>query len=188
MKTKVMSGKLKRGTMEMSVGTMVTIVLLMVVLVLGIFFIQKIFSSGSNAIDSIDSQVQSQIQQLFAQQGTELAIYPTSRTFTLNQGDNGKGFAFAIKNLNSAPSTFTFKTTAIDVSKCPGLTNDVATNYETGGDGTTGLLASGAIFGPNLVQFTIPNTSPLCSMEYRLDVNNADGTTYQSLNFFVVIK
>ena len=43
--------KSKSGAMEMSVGTMVTIVLLMIVLVLGIFFIQKIFGAGTNAID-----------------------------------------------------------------------------------------------------------------------------------------
>ena len=50
--------KNKKAAMEMSMGTMVTIILLVVVLVLGIFFIQKIFSSGSNAIDTVDNQVQ----------------------------------------------------------------------------------------------------------------------------------
>ncbi|MEM3091480.1 MAG: hypothetical protein QXU39_02390, partial [Candidatus Pacearchaeota archaeon] len=54
----------KHAAMEMSVGTMVTIVLLMIVLVLGIFFIQKIFSAGTNAIETIDNQVQNEIQKL----------------------------------------------------------------------------------------------------------------------------
>ena len=40
--------KSKRGAMEMSVGTIVTIVLLMSVLVLGIFLVQKIFKTGMN--------------------------------------------------------------------------------------------------------------------------------------------
>ena len=37
----------KRGAMEMSVGTIVTIVLLMTVLVLGIFLVQRIFTSST---------------------------------------------------------------------------------------------------------------------------------------------
>ena len=50
--------KSKRAAMEMSVGTMVTIILLVTVLVLGIFFVQKIFKSGTSAIDNIDTEVQ----------------------------------------------------------------------------------------------------------------------------------
>ena len=172
----------------MSVGTMVTIVLLMVVLVLGIFFIQRIFSSGTNAIDSIDSQVQSQIQQLFAQQGTTVAIYPTSRRVTLNQGDNTKGIAFAIKNQNTQVTTFSYDITATDVSNCPGVTKDLANSYVIGSQGQATNLGSGAIFGPNLVTFIIPKTMPLCTMEYRLDVTNPDSSSYASQNFFVTIQ
>ena len=88
----------KRAQMEMSVGTMVTIVLLLIVLVLGIFFIQKIFKSGSNAIDTIDSQTQSELQKLFANEGAKIAFYPTSRVVVVQRGDDPKGFAFSIRN------------------------------------------------------------------------------------------
>src|SRR3989337_788975 len=94
--------KNKRAAMEMSVGTMVTIVLLMIVLVLGIFFIQKIFATGTNAIDTIDNQVQNEIQKLFAQEGKTIAVYPTSRDVILKKGDDPRGFAFSIKNEGDA--------------------------------------------------------------------------------------
>ena len=71
LKMKKMNSK---GAMEMSVGTIVTIVLLMSVLVLGLYFVQKIFASGSNAIDSVDSQVQSEINRLFSNGETKLAV------------------------------------------------------------------------------------------------------------------
>ena len=64
-----------KGAMEMSVGTIVTIVLLMSVLVLGLFLVQRVFSSGTGAIDSIDSQVQNEIQKLFSEEGRTIAIY-----------------------------------------------------------------------------------------------------------------
>src|SRR3989344_5188244 len=94
---KIKSLKSKKAAMEMSVGTMVTIVLLMVVLVLGIFLIQRIFRAGTNAIDSVDSEVQSQIQKLFSEEGKTIAVYPTSREITLSKGDR-KGFAFSVRN------------------------------------------------------------------------------------------
>jgi predicted PurR-regulated permease PerM len=90
--------KSKSGAMEMSVGTMVTIILLVCVLVLGIFFIQKIFGAGTNAIDSIDNEVQSEIDRLFERENKPLAIYPTSRDVILKKGDDPKGFAFSVKN------------------------------------------------------------------------------------------
>ena len=75
--------KTKKAAMEMSVGTIVTIVLLMSVLILGIFLVQKIFSSSTNAIDTIDNEVQNQITQLFSDEGNKLAVYPTSRDIVI---------------------------------------------------------------------------------------------------------
>ena len=57
--------KQKKAAMEMSVGTIVTIVLLMSVLILGIFLIKNIFSSAKNAIDLTDEQLNAEINELF---------------------------------------------------------------------------------------------------------------------------
>jgi len=64
MEMKSLLSKNKKGAMEMSVGTIVTIVLLMSVLVLGVFLVQKIFQSSTNVVDQVDQQVQNQINQL----------------------------------------------------------------------------------------------------------------------------
>ena len=84
----------KTGAMEMSVGTIVTIVLLMSVLVLGIFLIQKIFKTGTSAIDIVDTQITDEMSKLFATEGKNLVIYPSSQQITLRKGDDPKGFAF----------------------------------------------------------------------------------------------
>jgi len=70
--------KSKKAAMEMSVGTIVTIVLLMSVLVLGLFLVQKIFNLGTGAVDAIDSQVQNEITKIFTEEGKSVAIYPSS--------------------------------------------------------------------------------------------------------------
>ncbi len=177
--------KPKKGAMEMSVGTMVTIVLLMVVLVLGIFFVRQIFSAGTDAIYAIDAEVQSEIQKLFAEEGREVGIYPTSRRIELRQGDSG-GFAFSIRNI-AEQATYAFETKATDTGDCPGIEVGDATNWVIGGTGTVEDLASGAILEARLVTFNIPETAPLCIIEYELTITR-DGVTRAAPNLFLTIK
>lgn len=177
----------KRAAMEMSVGTMVTIVLLMIVLVLGIFFIQKIFKSGSNAIDTIDSQVQSEIQKLFAQEGRSLAVYPTSREVVLVKGDDPKGFAFSVKN-QEAEASYSFTVIATDVSNCgSGFSATTANSYLIGGTGSFNLGAGKSLDLPKLVKFDIPDSSPVCTIVYTLDIKRL-GVSSSTADVFVTIK
>ncbi len=179
----------KRAAMEMSTGTMVTIVLLMVVLVLGIFFIQKIFSAGTNAIDTIDTQVQSEMQKLFGSDDAKrVVMFPTSQRLKIKQGSIDEGFAFSLKNLDSETASFTYTVTATDTSHCPAsITPEVATNYLIGGSGDITNLRSGDTFD-RLVTFIFSEATPLCTMEYELDVRREDGSSYENINFFVTIK
>jgi len=181
--------KNKRAAMEMSVGTMVTIVLLMIVLVLGIFFIQRIFSSGTNAIDTIDTEMQNQIQKLFgSDEVTKVAMYPTSQRITIKQGDRDKGFGFFVRNLDSTTSSFKFEIKATDTSACPSsLTEDIATSYLLGDIGEINDLQSGDTY-QRLVTFIIPATAPLCTINYDLVVKRDNDENYGGLNFALTIK
>src|SRR6056297_2692630 len=100
--------KNRKAAMEMSVGTIVTIVLLMSVLVLGIFLVQKVFQSGTNAVDQINQQVENEINKLFSEEGQTLAIFPTSKQLTIKQGDS-KGFAFPLFNKNVNGNTYNWE-------------------------------------------------------------------------------
>ncbi len=62
-----MSRSKKHAAMEMSVGTIVTIVLLMALLVLGLFFIKNIMCSGIILTDQINEKVTNQIKGLFGE-------------------------------------------------------------------------------------------------------------------------
>lgn len=178
----------KKGAMELSVGTIVVIVLMMTVLVLGIFFIQKIFSTGSNAVDSIDSAIQSEIEKLFGgDSDREFVIYPTSRRITLEQGSSNKGFAFSIRNIESTPATFSWEVSATDVSKCPGVTEEMATDWVLGGTGSVENLASGAILEARLVTLIIPQSAPLCTLDYTLTIQRG-GATIAAPNIAVNIE
>lgn len=177
----------KKGAMEMSVGTMVTIVLLMIVLVLGIFFIQKIFKSGGNALDQIDAKVQQEINSLFAEEGKKIVVYPREREITIEQGQMG-GFGFSIENKDPDVGTFTYNVSAQEIASGCTLNLQQANNLIILGRSGTEQLASGsrleeAIF----VKFNIPETTPLCTIRYDIKINKG-GIPYASSDIDLVIK
>ncbi len=184
-----MSMKNSKGALEMSVGTIVTIVLLMSVLVLGLFFVQKIFSSGSNAIDSIDSQVQNQINQLFSKGNSEIAIYPNSREITLKKGDTPpKGFAFSVyNNNNEASSSFKYTIKADSIEGCGStMTKQIAESYVLGKTGSFKLGPSKAMDSARLVRFNVPESAPSCTIFYNVNVER-NGGFYSDSQILVTI-
>jgi hypothetical protein len=174
--------------MEMSVGTLVTIVLLMVVLVLGIVLVQKIFGAGTNAIDTVDNEIQDQINKLFSEEGKKLSVYPTSRQVTLKKGDDPKGFAFSVKNNDVESAEFTYSVEASDVTKCGGgFTENKANNFLLGGSGSFSLGPGNFLDLPRLVKLAVPETAPPCTIIYNLEIDK-DGTSYSGADIFVTIK
>ncbi len=176
----------RKAAMEMSVGTIVTIVLLMSVLILGIFLVQKIFSSSTNAIDTIDNEVQNQINQLFKDDNAKTAIYPPSNDINVKKGEDPKGFAFSVRNNGVEEAEFSYTLEAADISKCGStMTEEKANSYLLAGDKTFNI-------GPGdmrnkLVRFDVPEDAPPCTIVYQLEIQKA-GVSYDGADIFVTIK
>ena len=177
--------------MEMSVGTIVTIVLLMAVLVLGLVLIQKIFSSSTNAVDNVDSQIQSQITKLFQDEGGTLVVYPSSREITLKKKDDTpKGFAFAVKNDYTEQKTFSYVVYSQDISNCGStFTKQKADSIILGGSGSFTLGQNqDTVANRDIVKFILDDSIPACTAIYRLKIceGNActatSGTVYKNNN------
>ena len=64
--------------MELSVGTMVTIVLLVMVLILGIVLIQNIFKGAKGAVDLTNDQIRDELNKLFSEE-KKVVIYPGTK-------------------------------------------------------------------------------------------------------------
>ncbi|RLG16499.1 hypothetical protein DRN69_00715 [Candidatus Pacearchaeota archaeon] len=179
----------RKAAMEMSVGTIVTIVLLMGVLVLGIFLIQKIFKTGTSAIDQIDVAVQNEINKLFTEEGSNLIIYPSAGEVTIKKGDNPKGFAFSVKNADGSQSqsyTYTISAQSIPTT-CGTLTKTQADNFIIGASGQFSLGPGNSLQNARLVRFTVPKTAPSCSFFYEITITGDKGQT-ENAQIFVTIK
>lgn len=166
--------------MQMSVGTIVTIVLLMTVLILGLVLVRTIFKGAVENIGSIDQAVKAEINKLFAEddrRGT--IIYPPTREISIKKGDDG-GFGFSIRNLLEEDETFSYEVTAAEAS-C-GLSLSKADDLIILGKSRSGInVKSGSILeDPVLITFKISEDIPLCSIAYNVDVEKSNGESYQN--------
>ncbi len=177
-----------KAAMEMSVGTIVTIVLLMSVLVLGIFLVQKIFKTGTTAIDSVDTKIQSEIDNLFAtDEGAKFSAIPKERIVTIKKGDSG-GFGFSVTNKLQDTATFAYEVSLDSVASNCQMTETQAENLIVLGKQGERTLGSGQSFDDAVfVRFSIPETAPLCLIDYFVDVT-ADGEPYTGFAKTIEIK
>ena len=179
--------KSKRGAMEMSVGTIVTIVLLMSVLVLGIVFIQKIYGGAMNIVDMTNEQLTEEVNKLFGE-NKEMVIYPSSRKVKIKQ-DESNGFGIGIKNLlkgTAGTKTFSYDTVVADVGNCGVGESEIESWIIVGKSESDIPIPSGG----NSVQkviLEIPVGSPLCTFKLRINVD-AEETSYATDSVFIEIE
>ena len=169
----------------MSVGTIVTIVLLMTVLILGLVMVRTIFRSSTENINAIDTAVKSEINKLFSEDNTrKVVIYPATRTITIKKGETA-GFGFAIRNTETssveeeATPEFSYTVAASGTNTC-GMDEDDANKLIIFGASGEGIpIASGDSNVENaiLVTYEIPESVPLCKIRYILNIEK-DGVTY----------
>ncbi len=173
----------KKGAMEMSVGTIVTIVLLMTVLIMGLVLVRNIFSSSVENIDSIDTAVKSEINKLFSEDSEKrIVVYPPSRTIKIQKGEDSQGFGFAIRNINTDAMRFSYEITASEVSCASSMRLTEAENLIIlGRTGTNILIPAGTVMEyPVFVKYNIPETAPPCIVRYIIQLYSEGRVPYSS--------
>ena len=177
----------KKAAMEMSVGTIVTIVLLVSVLILGIFLVQKIFGSAKKVIDMTDAQVTSEINELFAEEN-KLVIYPQTRSIKIKQ-EEVEGVGLGIKNLlqgGTGEEIFSYEVVVGDASDCKETDEQVLSWIRTGKTIQNIRIPIGDL-SIQRVTFRIPTGSSLCIPRYNINVY-VDEQIYASEFFEVVVQ
>lgn len=185
----------KKAAMEMSVGTIVTIVLLMSVLVLGLVLISNIFKSSNKAVGQIDSQIQNQINKLFSEEEKEVVVYPDSQTIVVKKGDideNARGFAFSIQNRDVESHSYFYNTYASPdydfQGKCGSkMTIEKADSYILLASGSTSLEPGRAMINAKSIRFSIPESAIPCTIPYIFEVLR-DDEAFADFTIYVTIK
>lgn len=175
-----------QGAMEMSVGTIVTIVLLMAVLVLGLTLTRGIFNSAKGAIDLTDEQLKSEIGKAFGDEDKMIIIYPESRRLEIKQEEEdgvGIGIRNVLKNVTGIQS-FSYEV-GVDESNCG--TADVLSWIELGKSAENIQINVGD-YSSRKVILRVPVGSPLCSVRYSVKVSSGNVVENDYFDVFVKAK
>ncbi len=182
--------KNRKAAMEMSVGTIVTMVLLVTVLILGIVLIKNIFSSAKGVVDLTDQQLRDEINKLFSEE-SKISIYPSTRLVEIKQ-DSTDGVGLGIRNLLTGASgnkKFSYEVAVSDSNlneKC-GINAETAEGWIVTGQAEEDIPIPSGDFSTQKVLFEVPVGAPLCTIRFRINVN-ADGAAYATDFFDLKIK
>ena len=172
----------RKAQISMSVGTIVTIVLLMTTLILGLVLVRKIFTGSIENVNSIDQAVKNEINKLFAEDDArKVVVYPPTRLVSIKKGNTDYlGFAFSIRNVETATGSFAYTVAVNDPeikNKC-GIEAPEANEWiQAGNSGSVTIPAGDSMTEPEFVRFIIPENAPPCLIRYGINVQK-DGKQY----------
>ena len=181
---------MKKAAIELSIGTIVIIVLAMAMLILGIVLVRNIFSGSTEAVDNINQGVINEINELFTDSNKRMAVYPSTRKITIPQGTDGRGFAFSVRNNDIDEKTFTYNV-AVDPNfniqkKCK-IGVQEAEDWIVVPSGTITLAPGQKMDNPILVVFNIPESAPPCTLPFIAEVR-LDGAYYDGVTVYLTIE
>lgn len=169
---KLRSVMAKKGAIELSIGTIVIIVLAMSMLILGLVLVRSIFSGAKYNVDQMNDKVRDEIGKLFVED-KKTVVYLPNQIASIEQNEQW-GVAFAIKNLaqgSAEAGRFSYDVVVSDpdVRKKCGLGETEIERWITTGRSDDINIAPGeTYFGT--VRFFIPEGAPLCVVRFHLDV------------------
>jgi hypothetical protein len=162
----------KNGAIELSIGTIVIIVLAMSMLILGLVLVKNIFSGATDIVGMTNEQLKNQVSLLFGED-KRLVVYPDSRRVEIRQG-KVNGFGIGIKNLQtgSTSSEFSYEVVVSDPDvkqKCGVDESKIISMITTGRIESNIPLAPGE-FTSSKVLFDTQVGDPLCTIRLRINV------------------
>ena len=182
-----MSGN-KNAAIEMSIGTIVTIVLAMSMLILGMVLVKNIFSGSSSNVLQMNDQVKGQINKLFTEDKRTVVNLP-NQIAKIKQNEEW-GVSFGVQNLargTADSGIFAYEIVVAapeEVTRMCGISDkEVMSWVGAGRVGKDIPIAPGETY-LSIVRFIIPDTAPLCIVRFNLKVTK-EGKAYAT-DFFDV--
>jgi len=176
----------KVGAIEMSIGTIVIVVLSMSMLILGMVLIKNIFTGASSIADLNENQISSEIAKLYGDD-KELVIYPGVDILEVKIGEPD-AFAIRIKNLlkgsDASDAIFSYSIAPDNFLEC-GLGEARILGWMKGVDGS-GISIPVAGEDIEKILIEIPDGAPLCSFKMRISVRQ-NGQAYATDQMFIQI-
>jgi hypothetical protein len=176
----------KRAAIELSIGTIVIIVLAMSMLILGMVLVKNIFSGAMDITDLNKDQISAEIAKAYGDDDP-VVLYPNIDVFEINDKEPS-AFAIRIKNLlentDASDVKFSYLTVLSDFREC-GLNERQILEWLKGEEGNNIPIASNGEHIEKIL-IEIPTGTTLCSFKLRIDVSQ-NNVPYGSAQMFIKI-
>lgn len=182
----------RKGAVELSVGTIVILVIGMTMLVLGILLVRTIFTGATSSVEQIDEGVKKEINDLFSESDKKLVVRLPNNKAEITKGEDF-GIAFGVRNTNTggtgAAEQFSYRVEATSIPSTCRVNTVEAGNYIIVGRTGTLTIAPGSEPEADIIRFNIPDSAPLCIIRYTVTVNKGGqgGTFYDSERFDIEV-
>lgn len=180
----------KKGAMELSISTIVIVVLAVSMLILGLVLLKSIMSTSTKTVTQVDGMVENQLSKLFGDD-KRLVIYPDELTIKLKvNAKEPEGFAIGIKNMDMPANTkFAYKVYIPEgntVLKDCGVRAEDVMNLIASGSGSEGDIPifPGDVVTRAVLFDTKTSNPPLCTVKFRVEVT-ANSQAYDSRVIYI---
>ncbi|PIN78074.1 hypothetical protein COV15_00225 [Candidatus Woesearchaeota archaeon CG10_big_fil_rev_8_21_14_0_10_34_12] len=173
----------KRAALELSIGTMVIIILAITMLILGLALVRNIFKSSMYNVDQMSNKIEEELNKLFSE-GKKIAIYGANNIFEPKQGDSW-GVAFGVKSFETGIDAATKFSYIVSVAS-----SDEEIKQNCGSEWSKAKAISWIVAGKtsdftlpvgdsykSIIRFKIPENAPLCIVRYNIDVAKTIGSS-----------
>jgi len=176
--------KNRKGAMELSMGTIVILVLAMSMLILGLVLIRTIFTGAQYNINQINDKVKNEISKLFVED-QKIVVYLSDNKASIPQGEDF-GVAFGVRNqIKNVQEGVKFKyDVEMSESSCKLKESEALSWIKLGKEGSISIAPGQDKVW--LIRFQVPEVSPLCLVRYNIEIK-ADGQFYTSESFDVEV-
>ncbi|MBS3078912.1 hypothetical protein J4218_02210 [Candidatus Pacearchaeota archaeon] len=179
--------KNKKGAIELSMSTIVVLVLAMSMLILGLVLVKSIFTGAKYNVDQMNEKVKAEIGKLFAEDQMTVVYLPDHLAKAKKGEQIGVAFGWSNveKGTTEAPK---FKyTVTVDQATlktaCSGLSKtEIEKSWIRLGSSSDPRPLNPGNKDYGLVRFQIPSDAPLCIIRFNLEVSK--GNAHYASDFF----
>ena len=172
---------MKRGALELSVSTIVIVILAVSMLVLGLYMPRSLMCGSINGIEEINENMRGTIRGLF-NPNEKLVIKEFSNEISK---DVEYGVGFAIRNIDSDSEDFSYNVLVSDLSECSFSEADAMSFIILGSSSNIRIPHGEDYVG--LIRFRIPSRFENCNVRYSIEVKEGD-SVYAFKEFDVAIR
>lgn len=189
-----MYNKNKKAALELSIGTIVIIVIAMTMLILGLILVRNIFTGATENVKELDEKVRKEITQLFTEEEADVVVrLGSEQTARIKQGTDSFNIPIGARTLdgsNADRSRLKYKLTLDEESanncmKIIGKKNTEALfKTRLNAFNSFDKFEGSNVF--TLIELTIPKGTQTCTQKVFIDITDTQTNEDVGGNFFKI--